>query len=83
VSAAKALERIDAEYLEEWFETLGRFGVAGRLAIPRLSEFRNHPNPWVRMWAGEALTRIVAKDSSTTVPSRSTDSAPAPPQQRN
>jgi HEAT repeat protein len=41
-----------------WFENLGRFGVGGRLAIPRLNEFRKHSNPWVRMWAAEALRRI-------------------------
>jgi hypothetical protein len=46
----------------EWFENLGRFGVGGRLAIPRLNEFRRHPNPWVRMWATEVLRRIVPTD---------------------
>ena len=47
------------EYLEGWLERLGDFGTAARLAIPRLNEFRKHPNPWVRMWAAEALERIV------------------------
>ncbi len=51
------------EYLEKWIETFGRFGPAGRLAVPRLNEFREHPNPWVRMWATEALSRIVPNDS--------------------
>jgi len=48
-----------ADDQESWFEKIGRFGVAGRLAIPRLNEFRKYPNPWVRMWAAEALERIV------------------------
>ena len=43
-----------------WFERLGRFGVGGRNAIPRLREFQKHPSPWVRMWATEALSRINA-----------------------
>ena len=47
------------EYLEGWLERLGDFGTAARLAIPRLNEFREHLNPWVRMWAAEALERIV------------------------
>ena len=48
------------EYLGEWFELIGRLGTGARLAIPRLNEFRqNHPNPWVRIWAAEALQRIV------------------------
>jgi len=50
------------ERLEGWFEMLGRFGTAGRLAIPRLNEFRKHPDPWVRMWASEALAQIVPKE---------------------
>jgi HEAT repeat protein len=45
--------------LEGWFERIGDLGPAGRLAIPRLNEIRNHHrNPWVRMWAAEALERI-------------------------
>ena len=40
------------------FERLGRFGNGGRMAIPRLRQFQNHPSPWVRMWASEALARI-------------------------
>jgi HEAT repeat protein len=49
-------------HVGEWFEDLGRFGVGGRLAIPRLNDFRKHSNPWVRMWATEALRRIVRED---------------------
>jgi hypothetical protein len=45
-------------HVGEWFELLGRFGVGGRWAIPRLNEFRKHPNAWARMWATEALSRI-------------------------
>jgi hypothetical protein len=47
-----------------WFERLGRFGVGGRLAIPRLREFEKHPSPWVRMWATEALERITPRAKS-------------------
>jgi HEAT repeat protein len=44
----------------EWLlEPLGRFGVAGRLAIPRLKELCGYPDPFVRMWAAEALERIM------------------------
>jgi HEAT repeat protein len=46
------------DYCESWFEEIGRLGVAGRLAIPRLKEMRNSPSPFVRMWAAEALGRI-------------------------
>ena len=48
------------EYLEEWLETLGSFGAAGRLSMSRLNELCKHTNPWVRMWAAEALERITA-----------------------
>jgi HEAT repeat protein len=61
--------------LEEWFELLGRLGVGGRLAIPRLNEFRAHPNPWVRMWATDALSRISLEDHSVTVHSGLTQPA--------
>src|SRR5262249_44690137 len=47
------------EMLEGWFDMLGRLGRAGRLAIPRLNECSKHPDPWVRMWAEEALVRIM------------------------
>ncbi len=47
------------DFFPEWIiERLGRFGVGGRLAIPRLNELRRHRNPWMRQWAGEALARI-------------------------
>jgi HEAT repeat protein len=43
----------------EWLlESFGRLGAAGRLAIPRLKELREHHDPFVRMWASEALKRI-------------------------
>jgi HEAT repeat protein len=51
------------DFLEEWFEVLGRLGVGARLAIPRLREFRDHHNPWVRMWATEALKKISSEKS--------------------
>jgi HEAT repeat protein len=50
--------QVDIKYLESWMETFGALGVAARLAIPRLQELRKHANPWVRMWAKEALERI-------------------------
>jgi hypothetical protein len=52
----------------ESLETLARFGVAGRLAIPRLREFQKHANPWVRMSATEALLRIAPRTSVTAPP---------------
>jgi hypothetical protein len=64
------------EDLEGWLEGLGDFGTAARLAIPRLNEFRKHPNPWVRMWASEALTRIMPKANSMTIPSHLTQPVP-------
>ncbi len=53
------LESEPLEHFEWWFEEIGRFGVAGRLAIPRLREFCKRPSPFVRMWANEALERIM------------------------
>lgn len=50
------------DVLEGWFEMLGRLGTAGRAAIPRLEACRTHPNPWVRMWAAEAIEKIVPAD---------------------
>jgi HEAT repeat protein len=50
-------------FVGEWFEKLGRFGAGGRLAIPRLREFKKHKNPWVRMWSTEALSHIVLNDN--------------------
>jgi len=49
----------DVDHLEDWFKSLSRLGVGARLAIPRLQDFRKHANPWVRMWAREALEKIV------------------------
>lgn len=46
------------DYLEHWFEMIGQFRSAGRIAIPRLTELRKHSNPWVRMWARETLAQI-------------------------
>jgi HEAT repeat protein len=44
---------------ENEIEHLGRLGASARLAFPRLNEIhRSHPNPWVRMYAAEALGRI-------------------------
>ncbi len=57
-------EDYEHEFLQESIEDLGSFGTAARLAIPRLNAFRKHPNPWVRIWAAEALDRIVKGPSS-------------------
>ncbi|MGP0065870.1 MAG: hypothetical protein ACLQGP_19985 [Isosphaeraceae bacterium] len=38
-------ERYEIDFLEGWIEDLGRLGIGARLAIPRLNEFRKHPNP--------------------------------------
>ena len=46
------------DYLEDWIDAFGRLGIAARLAIPRLTKFLKHLNPWVRMWATEALKKI-------------------------
>ena len=46
------------KYLESWLDTFGRLGIAGRLAIPRLKELSTYPNPFVRLWAAEALERV-------------------------
>jgi HEAT repeat protein len=44
--------------LEEFLEFVGSLGPAARAAIPRVNEFLKHSNPWVRMWAVDALARI-------------------------
>ena len=44
--------------LDGWFEDIGHLGRGARLASPRLNESRKHPNPWIRLWATEALERI-------------------------
>jgi HEAT repeat protein len=46
------------DYLESQIEVFAELGIGARLAVPRLKEFRKHPDPWVRMWAGEALEKI-------------------------
>jgi hypothetical protein len=46
------------EYLESWIESLGTYGAAGREAIPRLNAYRVHRDPWIRLWATEALRQI-------------------------
>jgi hypothetical protein len=63
--------------VESWFEDLGRLGVGGRLAIPRLNGFCNHPDPLVRMWASEALAQILPKEARLKSPPRPTKSVPA------
>jgi len=85
-SSLAYLHPIDGDgsiYLEEWLEMFGRLGPAARLAIPRLNEFRNHPNPWVRMWASEALARIVPKDNAMPAAPRKTGPGPAAPPHPN
>jgi hypothetical protein len=52
-------------HTEEWLEKLGRFGVGGHLAIPQLREFQKHSDPWIRMWATEAITRVTPNDKSS------------------
>ncbi len=49
-----------SEATEEIFRLLGRFGPAARVAIPRITELRTHPSPFVRLWAAEALEKIMA-----------------------
>jgi HEAT repeat protein len=51
-------EADDTLYVEGYFEILGQFGTAGRLAIPRLNELGKHRNSWIRQWAEETLARI-------------------------
>jgi len=47
--------------LEGWLAMLGRLGRAGHVAVPRLNAWRNHPNPWVRMWVRETLEKIESR----------------------
>ncbi len=67
------LERLDAELApadredggpcsvtQELPDVFGLFGPAARVAIPRLEELRTHSNPSVRLWAAEALDKVVA-----------------------
>jgi hypothetical protein len=51
----------ETDHLERWFEAIARLGFGARLAIPRLEVYRRHTNPWVRMWAGDALAKIDRK----------------------
>jgi HEAT repeat protein len=50
-------------FLEDWFLALGDLGRGGRLAIFPLKRMATHRNPWVRLWAAEALGRIQRKRS--------------------
>ena len=52
-------EEESIEYIEDWLETLGSFGSAGRLAIPRMKELSKHANPWVRMWLRRPYRRLL------------------------
>ncbi len=51
-------DSVDPEFFESWIESLGDFGPAAREAIPRLTEYRRHRDPWVRLWATEVLRQI-------------------------
>lgn len=77
----KCIESADREGYDqfpEWvIEHLGRFGVGGRLAVPRLKELRRHRNPWIRQWAEEAHARIMPTAKAVTLPPRQTE--PEPP----
>ncbi len=48
----------NTNYLEDRFEAIAQLGTGARVAIPRLEELRKHQNPWVRLWASEALEKI-------------------------
>jgi HEAT repeat protein len=48
----------EAEFIEWQFKRLSRLGAAARVAVPRLKEYLDDPDPWVRLWAKEALQRI-------------------------
>jgi HEAT repeat protein len=54
--------------IEECLERLASFGTAARSAVPRLSALRTHQSPWVRMWAAEAIERIVPRAPSIQTP---------------
>ena len=55
----ESMIRTDIPSQLEWrYERLSRFGLASRSAIPKLKEWQKHPNPWIRLWAGEAKSRI-------------------------
>ena len=46
-------------WVEDWLISLGDLEWGAHLAIPRLTRATHHSNPWVRLWAREALARIV------------------------
>ncbi len=48
--------------IEYWFETLGRYGPAARAALPRLKKYLDHPSPFIRLWASEAISKISTPD---------------------
>lgn len=48
----------ELRFVEDYFERLGSLGIGAESAIPRLKELGRHPNPWIRLWAGETLARI-------------------------
>jgi HEAT repeat protein len=50
------------ELMMDFGDLFEDLGVGGRLAIPDLNELRKHANPWVRMWATQALDRIIPRD---------------------
>ena len=47
-----------ADIFEDWFARLGRLGVGGSAAVPRLRELQHHPSPWIRQLADETLVQI-------------------------
>ncbi len=49
----------DTQFAEDWFRALSRFGPAARFAVPRLRELTTHRNPWIRLWAKEAIEEIM------------------------
>jgi hypothetical protein len=68
----RALERLhgifdvtdqsQAKLMMDFGDLFEDLGVGGRLAVPDLNELRKHANPWVRMWAAQALDRIIPRD---------------------
>ena len=73
VTRGTALERMhrifdgadpsDPVLLMDSVELFADLRVGGRLAIPDLNQFRQSSNPWIRMWATEALRRIAPNDN--------------------
>lgn len=69
--AQRYMDRLDAQFanaeppdddvpmfMDDWFESLGRCGASARVALPRLNKYLNHPSPFVRLWAAEAIAKI-------------------------